>query len=241
MRDIVLIPTFSRPEMLWHCLEHLSVAESIADYEVRVLLDFHRDRKPPPAAEVEQVVARFPIVTKLIRRDPHSFHGNSYNVLQGYKEALAAEHVYLVEDDVLVEPDFFLWHRQQQGNGAFCSVAVRNERSGLLKSDRDYASLGVCFPRASVQHIVKHARSDYYRDQQGYIARTFDGRFGNEFHEQDGLILRVMGSIGGYSIWPLEPKARHVGTYGYNAGNEHRPLGSLLERYRIIKQRISCP
>lgn len=242
MRDIVLVPTYDRPEMLWLCLERLSEAEAFSEHEVRILVDNHFGA-PPRLDEAVAVASQFGPV-KVTVRQPHGYNGNSYNVLEGYKEALAsdARFIYLVEDDVLVDPDFFLWHREAQAQGdAFCSIAAENTRSGQLASFQDYASLGVCFPRVSLMQVVNHAVPAYYENQAGYCQRMFHvEQTAKEDVEQDGLILRVMAAANGYSVWPRTPKATHIGWYGYHRPGQ-RPQGTLRERYEQVKERISIP
>lgn len=260
--DIVLVPTFSRPEMLRVCLEHIAACKD-PDIFVMVSVDYHAGKAPPPLEEIEEVVAllRKQLEIRISIRRPHPYPGNSYNILNAYGDAwlYASEFVFLVEDDVMVEPDFFSWSRAvHEGvprsspssiGRLFCSVGVANRRSGKVRSKSDYASLGVCFRRQTLAAIIDHACTGYFQDMRGYCRRKFGALFDQEDVEQDGLILRVMGSVNGVSAWPdrRNPKARHVGWYGYhrpqgsalNGINVPRPEGTLEERYRQVKERIA--
>ena len=191
IKDVVLIPTYLRPEFLQICLEHLAQTTATAtpkefwicadrrpDDEQRwkILLEWQKD-------VLDAWRGTLPI--KIIQGEKHSFNGNSFNVLESYKKAYNApgvRDVYLVEDDVLVSPDFFTWHEaaKEAEPEAACSIAYRCSRNseaytGILQSGsyftsaRDYASIGVRWSRAKLEVILEHARSEYYVDQARYI------------------------------------------------------------------------
>jgi hypothetical protein len=236
--DVLIIPTFTRPEMLWNCLETIDKCPEATTLDIIISVDWHEEKKPP-IQEIDDVLKKFPLLKfKRVARWPHRYNGNSFNVLSAYKEAVqtGCNHIFMVEDDVMVDPNFFGWHYQQQKLRVFCSVGVENKRSGKQISATDYASLGVCFPRSAVEQIVKHASHSYYSDQRGYCNKNFGALFSAEDVEQDGLILRVMGSVNGKSVWPETPVCRHIGWYGYHRPQD-RPTGTLQERYEAVKAR----
>lgn len=170
------------------------------------------------------------------------------NTLEAYKEACQtdAKFVYLIEDDVLVMPDFFKWHEAAQAEGDFmCSIAYRCHRNAAVRKDiadpaaylisnQDYASIGVCWRREKLVSVVRHAKEEYYKDLSGYIKLNFpDNRFSDCFTEQDGLIMRVMGETHGNTIWSsFVPRAFHVGFASYN-----RPRSARLS-YQELKETI---
>jgi hypothetical protein len=258
VRDIVLIPTFSRPEMLWFCLERLERCSETRDLDLRVYVDAHDAiRTGPPTAEIADVLSRFthlPLTVTWRERHPHQ--GNSYNVMMAYKEAYEsqAEHVYLVEDDVMVYENFFAWHKEAQQSGDwFCSVASRFLKQGGRRiedaqwgrefiADHRYASIGVCFKREKLAHIVEHANQHYFQHMNSYINTVFrDGR-ADQFTEQDGLIERIMLQNKFESIWPGDrPRCAHVGWYGYHRWNCPRPQGTLEKRHEEVKRIASDP
>src|SRR5208282_4467835 len=163
-RDIVLLPTYFRPEYLQLCLEHLVKAEGITSKEIWILQDHHLNDEYIHAVEenwTQEVLASWKPYTaldiKFIRLPFHITPGNSRNVLEGYRRAYHtdAQFVYLVEDDVFVQPDFFQWHEAVQADGDYyCSIAhgcyhrnkeVRTDiadSGAYFTSHRDYASLG---------------------------------------------------------------------------------------------------
>jgi hypothetical protein len=261
MSDIVLVPTYFRPEYLSLCLEHLSKATGIEGKEIWVCQDFrendeyrHMLEMQWTAAVIDQWKEKLPI--RFIRRGKHSFSGNSCNVLNSYKEAFNtdARFVYLVEDDVLVMPDFFQWHEAVQADGDYwCSIAYRCSRNSEARKDvtdpnayfttcRDYASIGVCWKREHLGPIVAHAKEEYFAAMESYMTTVFKGnRFAGDFAEQDGLIMRVMWNQRATTAWPFIPRCFHMGWYGYHRPNGFRPNGHLDQKISALRGLISDP
>lgn len=245
MRDLVLITTYNRPEYLRLCLEYLSKARGINNKIIWICID----RGNSLIREFYEVLNDFRELDFSVKvRPEHSYLGNTFNTLEAYKEAYKtdANLVYLVEDDVLVTPDFFEWHEEVQNkNDLICSVAYRCSRnSNRLRSyehdpeayfisSKDYASIGVCWKREKLDYITTHANSEYYKDLVGYLKKHFpNNKFSSCFTEQDGLVMRLLGETHGYVAWPFVPRAYHFGVWGYN-----RPRGSRLS-YQEIKEMI---
>ena len=163
--DIVLVTTYNRPDYLRLCLEYLSRAAGIENKEIRICIDRGRSL----LREFYEVINDFRPALNIstVIRPEHSYMGNSMNTLESYKEAYQtdAEFVYLVEEDVLVQPDFFTWHEAVQGMGSFmCSIAYRCSRNSEARRDiadpaacftsaRDFASIGVCW---ATREIGRH-------------------------------------------------------------------------------------
>jgi hypothetical protein len=158
-RDVVLIPCWRRPEFLWHCLRNLSLAEDISSHQVIVRAD---TGFAPENLEVARefsdrlphLLVAFPVPC------PYRRAKQSANVLLGYMRAAASARqlVYLVEEDIMVARDFFLWHQAVHATvgNLFCSIAVKNPNrphelsgnpEGYYLSHGDYCSYGVCFDR----------------------------------------------------------------------------------------------
>lgn len=261
MSDIVIVPTYYRPEYLHLCLEHLMNAGAANDKRIWLCQDMRFEDQHRHQIEerwLDELLSfwreRLPI--ELRRRKQHGFAGNSCNVMEAYKEAYDtdARFVYLVEEDVLVTPDFFRWHEAVAALGPhFCSIAYRCSRNGDARTDisnpqayfttaRDYASIGVCWRRETLGPIVAHANPEYYRDMEAYILKTFPGnRFAGDFCEQDGLIMRVMWEQRGVTVWPYVPRCYHMGWYGYHRPHGIRPNGQLQEKISALRASISDP
>lgn len=234
-QDIVILPTYDRPEMLWFCLEHLAASPDIQSVQIRVMVDAHIGQPPPPKADIKAVVEKFPQLSIQIGfRPSHPYHGNSFNVLMAYKDAYEtqAEYVYLVEDDVMVHPLFFGWHRHQHENDKEIGASI-----GVVKEPfhSHYASWGVCFKRETLSLILPHCKAAYFQNMTGYCRARF---LPSKVHcEQDGLFCRVLARH--TVVYATTPLAQHVGWYGYHRPRGVRPKGTLDERYEQVKRALA--
>lgn len=242
MRDIVIIPTYGRPEYLSLCLEHLAAAAGGRDLEFRVYLDRHigdKDEGPP------QNRPGFTV------REPHSYTGNAFNFLEAYKEAYStdARYVYLVEDDVLVGPDFFRWHEAVQARrDYFCTIAwhcIRNpevrpssDPAAIVETNRDYSSIGVCWKREKLAPVIQHANRDYYANPAAYLKQAFPkSALPLMWSEQAGLIMRVLLDAKNETVaWAALPRCAHVGISGYHRRDGHKFTGTLEERIAALRE-----
>jgi hypothetical protein len=242
VKDIVLIPTYNRAEYLNLCLEYLAnTIRTQTEKEFWVCQDFRQNddhRYRIQMSWVDEVIAKYrgPLTVHKFTTVPHNYIGNSFNVLESYKKTFStdARFVYLVEDDVMVRPDFFVWHEnvQEVEPDAMCSIAYRCSRNHEARTDvvdpgayfttaRDYASIGVCWKKENLLPLLEHGVPAYYNDMDGYIGRQFPGnRFSTDFCEQDGLVMRCMWNERTFTAWPYVPRAYHIGFRGY-----HRPNG----------------
>lgn len=238
MRDIVIIPTYYRPEYLTLCLEHIQAARGDRDLEVRVYHDhkqhdghIHEDSRG--IANAAGACFRW--------QKAHNAVGNTLNFLEAYREAYADKprYIYLIEDDVLVGPDFFRWHEavQERGN-YFCSVGwhcIRredvktnpvNDPNGYIESGQDFSSIGVCWKRDTLAALVAHAKPAYYMDPSTYLRAAFPNSPipSTRWVEQAGLIMRLILDMNGKRIvaWAGVPRCAHVGVSGYHRSNGQR-------------------
>lgn len=241
MQDIVIVPTYERPEMLWHCLKHIAASPDHKTVEIWVYVDNHIGQPPPPIEEIKEVVWKFPQLTiQLKARPPHQFHGNSLNVMMAYKDAYAgteARLVFMIEDDVLIHPEFFAWHRTQHAEckgcpSIGCSIGVVKE-----KQYGPYASLGVCFKRETLKFLLPHCRVEYFHNLRGYCRQHFPPVSWD--CEQDGLWCRLL--MNQKIVWATTPMAQHVGWYGYHRKKSTRPQGTLEQRFDQVRQVLTNP
>lgn len=260
MIDVVLIPAYMRPEYLSLCLEFLSKAEESHDnkeyWVCQDMREHDEHRFNVQLRWTKEVLDNSPLPVRYIVRQPHNYAGNSYNTLEAYKEAhekIDARFVYLVEEDVLVTPDFFTWQEAilQREPEAMCGVAYRCSRNGEARRDitdssayftsaRDYASIGCAWRRERLGAVIAHARLEYYANPGGYLdARFPDDVYSGWYHEQDGLIMRVMHEQKWFTTWGYVPRCYHVGAWGYHRPNGRRPDGQLKEKVAAIRDALS--
>lgn len=262
MHDVVLIPTFNRPEYLWLCLEHLAAADGGPEKHIHVLHDAHtRDTQTQrnDFALTRQVIEhwhkQFAHVTTTWR-DPHHYIGNVLNFLEGYKAAYTnpeVRYAYLVEDDVLVGQDFFRWHEAVQARGDyFCTVgwhcvrydaATKNGNpTQYIESTMDFSSIGVCWQREKLAPFVKHATTMYYRDHRTYLAGAFPGSPINPgtWTEQAGIVTRLLHETKDrWVAWPTLRRCSHVGVSGYHRPHGHVFTGDLAKRVRDLRAAVA--
>jgi GT2 family glycosyltransferase len=252
MRDRVIVPTFQRPELLWLCLERLFECQEVKDMDVYVYVDAHCGQ-PPPIEEIWRVIANVDAVNLRLRlMAPHSYDGNSYNVLTAYSEAYedGCDRIFEIEDDVLVTPDFFTWQYRQFAKRSdwFAVVGAKNPRTRIPDSCKDayetvgenLVSLGVGYPRETIKWVLPHIRPEYFSNPERYCKKTFP-----QFHiagaEQDGLLQRIMLEDPRPIAWAAPVRAWHAGWWGYSRKDTQRPQGTLEERVVQVREIIADP
>lgn len=260
MSDVVLIPTWCRPEYLYLCLEHLAVAcaEAGIKPEVVIMHDRHKTDSLAVTKELELAKQVFDDCKKWFEtisfnvREAHSYIGNPCNFLELYKAAYANvnyRYVYLIEDDVLVTPDFFKWHQAiQERNDYFCTVGwhcIRNpevkpstDPTEYVDTYRDFSSIGVCWRREKLRALVQHATPNFYQNMRVYIAKNFpNAPVGpGTWTEQAGIITRLLHEDKNRLIaWPSLRRLSHVGVSGYHRPGGHKFDGLLMQRVAALR------
>jgi len=245
-QDILLVPCWRRPEMLWHCIDNICKAEGIEAMHVVFRPDSGFD--PDNLAVIREHAKRLP--SHEIQPAPNCPYRRtklSANILLGYLNAAARarRHVYMVEEDIMVGRDFFRWHAavHAQRPGLFCSIAVRNHNrevhtpddpDGYYLTSGDYCSWGVCFDVAVIrEHIAPHVNLAYLRRPKRYLRAHFAAsKLSLGFVEQASLLRRIQ-ELGSLPIaYPATPRAFHAGFYGRNRPGTIE--GALRERVRRL-------
>jgi len=256
MNDLVIIPTFDRPEFLWACLENLyrNVRGALTNKLYWITEDIHAD-KPKDfttqwenMATLREAVRMFGSSFRYLATQPHTTYGNSYNVLSALAEAAISEvnKVYLIEDDVLVTPDFFEWHEGVHRTfSPWASCAGRLNRSlnfhmngpeaidenikdlnACHESKTAYISWATCFSRIAIENIAGTANSfEYFRP--GY--------------EQDIMIQDHIRRHKLTTVWPYVPRAYHMGWYSYHRTGGMKLYGTLEEKVKALQAAVTKP
>ncbi len=257
MHDIVLIPTFRRPEYLTLCLEHIAAALPLADgwKQIIVMHDMH-GRYAEPVDASRRVVESFKekLQIEFHVRAPHNYYGNSYNCLELYRQALdqpGVRLIYLIEDDVLVTPYFFAWHEAVQDRSNYfatvgwtCFRNTNFKRSdnpcGYIETNKDYASIGVCWRPEKLATFVAHATPEYYDNSAAYLQRTFpSSQYGAGWTEQDGIITRMLEEANNrWVAWPSRSRCFHVGVSGFHraAGHQFKGLNARRDLDECVEE-----
>lgn len=261
MRDLVLIPTFARPEYLQLALEHLAAADGGPDKEIWIMHDRHVNDPGHILAEIEaaqKIAEAFEPKFKALKfhkRSAHPYVGNPLNFLELYKSAYEtdARYVYLVEDDVLVSKDFFKWHEAVQARGDYfvtvgwhcirnAEVKASQDPTEYIESTRDFSSIGICWKREKLAPLVKHATQHYYRAMKVYLGQAFPGSPINsgQWTEQAGVITRLLHETKDrWVAWPSLSRVAHVGISGYHRPGGHRFNGSIEQRVRDLRAAVA--
>lgn len=221
MREIVIVPTFERPELLFLCLKYIREADP--DIKIRLFPDRGTWRSVRAAAatfnaEIQHV-------------PEHDYYGNSYVTMEAYRWAYNEGYhlTYLVEDDVFVHSDFFDWHRKMHDefSDIFGAMGwIFNRHAPIEQAEMFqpwFYSVGVSFAQPKLGLIAEHASPRYYTDMAGYIKKRFSSSplndpFNVMHTEQDGLIQRILDKDKTQTVSPGIAKCSHMGFGGYNRG-----------------------
>ena len=197
MRDVVLVPSFGRPELLHCCIKRIRGIEP--DIEVHIFPDRGTSRD----SLIQGIVKKFHLHDHFVPE--HDFYGNTSNILNAYLWAFNAgyDRVFMVESDVMIHEDFFSWHREQQEQfpQIFASMAWIFNREAPISDDLMFQpwiySIGLCFSHEKLALVAQHATPKYYGDMPAYLEKVFNAspltdRFAIAHWEQDGLLQRVL-------------------------------------------------
>ena len=253
MSDIVIVPCYERPEFTTLCLEYLSRAGGIEEKNVWLCQDQHFGSSVSSDVMDSVVELGQDLFKERFRRrllEPHGTYGNSVNLLESLKAAhrSGARRIFLVEDDIMVTPDFFKWHEailEEPQVFVSCATAVNksahfpiNGRYAMDESFQDpnayylsvtaYSSHAAAFKRNNVGMVLDHLANDriYETLQSG--------------NEQDILIQKLLPETGLESAWPYVPRAFNVGFYSYHISGQ-KLSGSLNEKVQSLRNIIQDP
>jgi hypothetical protein len=251
MRDIVLVPCYERPEFTRLCLQYLSRARGIEDKEVWLCQDNH------DVNQADIMMAMFPVADYGLSLFPNRFHhiqlaehhsyGNSRNLVASLEYAYKSEakRIYLVEDDILVAPDFFSWHEavlEQPDVFVSCSTALSKsahfqingpqamdetyqDAAAYYLAEGPYSSHAVAFTRECLGVLLKYGLSIIDDWHSGW--------------EQDIVTQKFLRYNRYKSAWPFMPRAYNIGWYSYHINTGRKFTGSLGEKVQAIHETIA--
>jgi hypothetical protein len=247
--DFVIVTAWRRPEFLWASLTSILAAVDRQDAHILVSLDRHYS--PETKWVAEQFAARIPVgnMTIVTRMDHQTrYRGNSFNVIESYRDALAAgpSLVHLIEDDVFVGYDYFDFHRRAHAlvPDAFSVSACRNQQFPLgteppaeddaVYSHASYQSIGVSFRPEVLASALDGVGHDYYTSMVAWCQRRFPNSSIPAGHaEQDGLLNKTREFLGAETVYGAVPRAYHAGFMGYHR-NGSRLAGTISYMGRAL-------
>lgn len=251
MRDIILVPCYERPEFTRLCLQYLSRARGIEDKEVCLFIDNHKGKDFREIFEAQQpnlqlVADLFPNRCFTSCQEAHESYGNSRNIVDALKFGynIGAERVYLVEDDILVAPDFFSWHEavlEEPNVFVSCSTALSKsahfqingpqamdeayqDPAAYYLAEGPYSSHAVAFKRDNLGQLLSWFASEDRKWAPGY--------------EQDLLTQQFLHVTKQKSGWPFMLRAVHIGWYSYHVNTGRKFTGTLIEKTTAVADAV---
>jgi hypothetical protein len=232
VRELVIMPTCKRPEFLALALEKLSAApkEHPSDLNVNIYADTSAD-----IASVEFVRDRyFPEATVYQWGKHIDAPSGTWNILKSIEAAFlaGADRVYLIEEDVMVRPSYFDWHRSIHDAGAHDGTVLatcgRVEKRLERLFGEVYTNPGACLTRRLIAQLLPHINDDYFSRPAEYVVENFEPWIGMSILD-DGLIRRVIKKAGGRSLTATEGVAVHQGFFYYNRLDRYMNYSSDIE------------
>lgn len=244
MTEIVIIPAWKRPAFLLACLRRLALAH---DWNLQYWITLDRGHSREVAQVAQQFASQMGDDCVRILGKRHYYRGNSYNILETYREAIdyGPELVHLVEEDVFVGVDYFEFHRSAHkvAPNVFAVSAARNQNYredppadlDALYLNNQYQSVAVSFRPAMLALAKPHMIPRYYKTPVEYCRAKFrSSRIPPANAEQDGLLNRIVEAGGLNVAYAARPRAYHAGFVGYHrkgatlTGHVHDQADQLL-------------
>lgn len=230
---IVVMPTLRRPEFLALSLEKLSQTPQSDQLDVRIYLDWSPNSR---IDEVEYARDTYFSTAEIFQAKEHAkVLSGCWNILNALKAGYEADAdlVFLVEEDVMVKPEFFQWHLSRHANNDYFVTCGRHLKGFPFDF---YSNPGTCYSRAALDLIVPHINDDFFRDTAAYLNKTFPSMIGMDGTLDDGLIRKVQRSVNGKVLCAEPAVAVHQGFAYYDRLNEYRNHGKTLpERIENLK------
>lgn len=247
--DIILVPTFNRPEFLYLCLERISQAHGTQALEVRVCQDKPSRLTEEIAGQMREVLeygeGLFPGRFRHIIHE-HEEEGNSFNFRESLRlAAQTASYVFLIEDDVLVTDDFFRWSYEMQKNEPRPLMVSGYHYSGPTAPNKrtPVFTFAVCFHSSVLPEII-------HQMEPGF---PLDSLFVNHSRASECVLpqrqrIGADGCYDGPSGVQLT-KCFHYGWYGltrFTTSDFQRravqPLiGTLEEKIEVLRKVVKNP
>jgi hypothetical protein len=224
--DIVIVPLWQRAGFTEACLIRLAKAMD-SDVRVRFCLDFGFTKDVEKAAD--QFARKFP-GTEITARDV-DYPTGSYNVLTGMAEGLKVsspgDRIHVLEEDILIGPDFFDFHRRAHAlvpdaysvSGCMNSFLTRETKPRPVQ-DAIYQSgafqvWGSSYRPERVEQILTRLRPEYFEDMHNACVKEFGEasalRTGPLY---DGVMAMNLAESGKAVVFPYAARAYHAGFEG---------------------------
>jgi hypothetical protein len=256
MKEVCIVTTFGREELLYCCLKR------IRDFEPNLQIEVFPDRRTILNPLVQEIVTKFGAHGHLCP-DSH-WYGNSRNALDSLLWAYNAgfDRVFFIEADVMAHYNLFAWYRktfeEYQEENPFCLLGwVFNRHAPLVDCDLVqpwFYAPSFAMERPTLELVVQHATPLYFQDMPSYVRDNFKDSPLNDpqninHWEFDGLVQRILDQEKRQTVSPGIAKCSHMGfvrSYGdEGAGRGYEELfdgrTDFMERVERIEQLIADP
>jgi hypothetical protein len=236
-KECVVMPTKNRPEMLALALQHLD-RTGRKNLDVRIFLDAtHPFNTEDRTQDVEYVRDEYYPDAMIFRAGPHvEVPSGMWNILNALKQGYqsGADRIYLIEEDVCVDKDYFDWHDEAQRNTAYLGVLASCGRYHMPGYNK-YTNPGSCFKRDMLNLVVPHINDEMFADRRAYYEKQW-GVMDEVSDLDDGMIRRIAKFYGLQVRYPETPKCSHIGFRAYNHYDGWDNTGGSIQ-YRIARLR----
>ena len=234
--DIVVMPVANRPEMLALSLERLSLAQGTP--EVRIFVDCVGQTRLDEFEHVRDTY--YPLADLYYAQEHTPCVSGTWNILQALKAGYdsGAGLVFLIEEDIMVRPDYFDWHRQEMATGQYLATCGRKDPRFYPLHPDLYTNPGSCLRRDLLERLCCHINDDYFVRLRAYLDEKFPV-WDETSCLDDGLIRRVIREMGGRVAYPEVAKCAHQGWKFYNRLDIYENKGTIEERIVGLRKMIA--
>lgn len=217
--------------MLALSLEKLALQKQ--EFDVHIYLDTCTEEK---LDEVQYVRDKYFPTALIFRAQGHVYApSGSWNILNAIKGGYesGADFVCLVEEDVMVRPNYMEYH--EKWHSLLFSEPVALCGRLIEKYGRDYyTNPGSSLSRSLLDCIVPHINNEFFADRVGYLSEHFPD-WPEASPLDDGLIRRVIKQVDGRIYFPDKPVAVHQGFSGYQKIVGYKTEGSIEDRIAQLR------
>lgn len=176
----------------------------------------------------------------ILQAKPHiAAPSGCWNILNALKSGYetGAEHIYLVEEDVMVRPNFFDYHEQTL---KYVDVSCgRKDRLFWKSSPGLYTNPGSAFRAQVIAELIPHINDAYFTELRAYMDRELPPSWESQSNLDDGLIRRVIRANNFSVAYPEVGVCAHQGFYYYNKIDRYMNEGNIEERVARLKEILS--
>jgi len=231
------MPVCHRPEMLALTLQKLRSSNRPDNLDVRIFADDLANLE-----SVKYVRDLYYPDAFIFQTEPHTIAPSGcWNILNSIKKGYetGADLIFMLEEDVLVQENFFQWHLQQHTSDEYLASCGRKDRHHYPLYGPLYTNPGSCLSRRLVEQIIPHICDGYFLGLREYLDEKLPPRWDEQSSLDDGLIRRVIRKMGGKCVYPETPVCAHQGFrfYGKLDLYQNREIG-IENRIRRLQEII---